>query len=230
MDAVVLTEIYCPIDIEELYKKLRVDKESHYAGRIEAMAAEAQLLAKPKAIYKNACIEAKGDCFVVIDGVKFTSHILRVNMEEVFQAVPFVVTCGSEIENWSKQFEDYLESFYADAIMEMVMRAAFREFELQVDQQYGLGHAVNMNPGSLADWPIQEQKPLFDLLGNVEDLIGVRLLDSCLMAPIKTLSGIRFPKEGTYENCQLCTRDKCPGRKATYDRELYEQKYQLKKQ
>lgn len=230
MDAVVLTAIPGRIDIEELGKKLHIAKGSHYAERIEAMVAEAQLLAKPKAIYKNACIEEKGDRFVVIDGIKFSSHILRVNMEEAFQAVPFVVTCGAELENWSKQFEDYLESFYADAVMEMVLRTALSEFQLHVDQQYGLGHAVNMNPGSLADWPIKEQKPLFELLGNVQDLVGVRLLDSFLMAPIKTLSGIRFSKEGTFENCQLCNRDKCPGRKAAYDQELYEEKYQLKKQ
>jgi hypothetical protein len=48
------------------------------------------------------------------------------------------------------------------------------------------------------------------------------------MLPIKTVSGIRFPKEGTYENCQLCPRQKCPGRKALYDEGLYQRKYQLK--
>jgi hypothetical protein len=230
MDAVVLAAMPGRIDIEELGRKLHIAEGSDYAVRIEALVAEAQLLAKPKAIYKMSCIEAKGDQFVVIDGIKFTSHILRVNMEEALQAVPFVVTCGAELENWANKIEDYLERFYADAIMEMVLRAAQRAFELQVDQQYGLGHAVNMNPGSLTDWPIKEQIPLFELLGNVQDLIGVRLLDSFLMAPLKTLSGIRFPKEGTFESCQLCTRGKCPGRKAAYDQGLYERTYQLKKQ
>jgi hypothetical protein len=85
-----------------------------------------------------------------------------------------------------------------------------------------------MNPGSLAEWPIGEQKLLFGLLGKVEELIGVQLTDSFLMLPIKTVSGIRFPKEGTYENCQLCPRQKCPGRKARYDEGLYQRKYQLK--
>lgn len=40
------------------------------------------------------------------------------------------------------------------------------------------------------------------------------------MIPIKTVSGIRFPKEETFESCQLCLQDKCPNRKAPYDEEM----------
>ena len=45
------------------------------------------------------------------------------------------------------------------------------------------------------------------------------------MSPIKSVSGILFPTEVTYENCQLCPRDLCPGRRAPYDKALYERKY-----
>jgi hypothetical protein len=228
MDTIALTNISCQIDMDKLIEKLHIKQDSAYVTKIQEMAAEAQSLAKPKAAYKEAYIDFKGDNFVIIDGVKFSSRVLRVNMEETFRAFPFVATCGTELEAWSKQFKDLLDSFCADTIKEMFLRSAHHEFEAHLDQQYGLGHAVNMNPGSLADWPISEQKPLFELLGNVRDLIGVQLMDSFLLLPIKTVSGIRFPKEGTYENCQLCSREKCPGRKAPYDQGLYQQKYQLK--
>ena len=85
-----------------------------------------------------------------------------------------------------------------------------------------------MSPGSLADWPINEQKPLFELLGDVEKLVGVNLTDSFLMSPIKTVSGFRFSKESDYVSCQLCPREKCPGRKAPYEPNLYATKYQKK--
>jgi hypothetical protein len=226
MDTVVLTNISCQIDMEKLLEKLHFKQDGTYSAEIQGMAAEAQSLAKPKAAYKEAYIDSKGDNFVIIDGVKFTSRVLRVNMEETFRAFPFVVTCGTELEAWSKQFEDLLDSFCADTIKEMFLRSVYRELESHLDQQYGLEHAVNMNPGSLADWPINEQEPLFGLLGDVRDLIGVQLMDSYLMFPIKTISGIRFPKKGTFESCQLCSREGCPSRKAAYEQELYQKKYQ----
>lgn len=227
MDTIALTNFACQIDFEELIVKLHMANNSTYIAKIREMVTEAQLLGRPKAVYGSAYIESKGDNSVIIDGVKFTSRVLRVNMEETFQAFPFVVTCGTELEDWSQRFGDYFESYCADAIKEMVLRAARQEFDSYVDQRHALGHAVNMNPGSLADWPISEQNPLFQLLGNVRELIGVQLLDSCLMFPMKTVSGIRFPKAGTFESCQLCSREQCPGRKAPYDQGLYDRKYRL---
>ena len=216
MDTVVLNSFPCEIDFEALLTKLHIKKESSYFAEIEMMATEAQLLARPKIVYKDATIEVKGDNFVVIDGIKLTSQVLRDNMDETFRAFPFVITCGSELELWSKQFEDYFLSFCADTIKEMVLRSASQTFEAHLDKEVGVGHAVNMNPGSLTDWPINQQKHIFELLGDVEKLIGVQLSDSYLMLPIKTVSGIRFPKEGTFESCQLCPREKCPSRKALY--------------
>lgn len=216
MNTVMLDKFPCEIDFDALLEKLHIKKGSDYSDELEMMAAKAQLLARPKIVYKEAIIEMKGDNFVVVDKIKLTSRVLRGNMEEALKAYPFVVTCGTELEAWSKQYEDFFASFCADTIKEMVLRTAIKIFEEHLDKEFGLGHAVNMNPGSLPEWPINEQINIFNLLGNVEELIGVQLTDSYLMLPIKTVSGIRFPKEGTFENCQLCPRENCPSRKALY--------------
>ena len=73
-----------------------------------------------------------------------------------------------------------------------------------------------MSPGSLEDWPITEQTKLFSIFGDTERLIGVRLTDSMLMVPRKSISGILFPSEEGFTSCQLCDRERCPGRKAPY--------------
>ena len=70
------------------------------------------------------------------------------------------------------------------------------------------------------DWPITQQKELFSLFGDVEELIGVTLTESCLMVPLKSSSGIYFPTEVTFETCQLCPREVCESRRAPYDRAL----------
>ena len=221
MDTVVLNNIRCEIDPAKLQKKLHIKENNPHLFEIQKIVAEAQLIARPKVVYKRSSIEEKGDNFVVIDGIKFTSRILRVNLEDTSMVFPYVVTCGTELEVWSKQFENIFVSYCADTIKEMVLYSARQEFEAFLDKEFDLGHAVNMNPGSLPDWPIQEQKPLFELLGNLEKLIGVQLTDSYFLLPIKTVSGIRFPKEGTFESCQLCPREKCPNRKAPYDEEMH---------
>jgi len=48
----------------------------------------------------------------------------------------------------------------------------------------------------------------------------VRLNESLLMTPSKSLSGIYFPTEIPFYSCQLCPRKKCPSRKANYDERL----------
>jgi hypothetical protein len=77
-----------------------------------------------------------------------------------------------------------------------------------------------MNPGSLESWPITQQKELFSILGNVEDLIGVKLTERYTMIPVKSVSGICFPTEIKFESCQLCPREKCIGRRAAFNPEL----------
>lgn len=223
MDAIVINNIPFKIDEVELLEKLRIKENSPYQGEINSLVAEAQSIARPKGIFKSSLIEVKGEDFVIIDGIKFTSRILRINLGDNSMVFPYVVTCGAELEEWSKQFDDYFISYCVDAIKEMVLYNAKEAFLAHIDKEFDLRHAAKMNPGSLPDWPITEQKPLFTLLGNVEESIGVHLTDSCLLLPVKTVSGIRFFKEGTYENCQLCLKKKCPSRKAPYNKELHKQ-------
>jgi hypothetical protein len=84
----------------------------------------------------------------------------------------------------------------------------------------------DMSPGSLPDWPIQAQRPLFRLFGDAAESLGVQLTDSMLMIPSKSVSGICFPTEQTFASCQLCPRERCPSRQAKYDGSLYDEKYQ----
>ena len=66
---------------------------------------------------------------------------------------------------------------------------------------------------------------MFELLGDKAGEIGVRLTNSFLMIPNKSVSGMYFPTEWDYDNCRLCPRDACPSRQAPYDRNLYEREY-----
>ena len=78
------------------------------------------------------------------------------------------------------------------------------------------GHVSRINPGSLKEWPITGQLPLFEALGGVTADIGVSLAESMLMSPVKSVSGIMFQGDTPFENCQLCPKANCPNRRAPY--------------
>ncbi|MHB8076287.1 vitamin B12 dependent-methionine synthase activation domain-containing protein [Desulfosporosinus fructosivorans] len=227
MNCTVIKNIPFDLDFEDLLNRLRIKKGTEYEKRLEELVQEAEINANIKVLYKLSYIEDKKDDTVVIDGVKFSSRILRVNLDNVNRVLPYVATCGHELENWSKGFPDMLEMFWLDTIKELALRSARTALTKELKNKFNLDKMANMNPGSLKDWSISQQKELFQLFDGHEKLIGVELKSSFLMTPIKSVSGIFFPTESNYENCMLCPRGTCPGRKAPYDKKLYSEKYAL---
>ena len=225
MDSKILDNLPFQIDMEQLKKTLRIKEGSGMVEKLGDMAREAQGIARPKVCYGVAYVDSKGEDHLIIEGIRFNSHILRVNLDNVFRVFPYVATCGLELEEWSKSVDGILEQFWADAIKEMAVRWAGRYLNEHLLDRYQPGQLSRMNPGSLPDWPLSEQRPLFAVLGDSPATIGVQLKDSCLMAPIKTVSGLFFPTEEKFESCQLCQREKCPGRRAPYDQGLLDRKY-----
>ena len=192
---------------------------------IDELAAAAEKVARPRAIFSLSYIDSRDEDLTVIDGITFTSRVLRVNLDPVHRVFPYVVTCGREIETWSEAYSDPLEMFAADVIKEQAVRVAHEFLQAHLGQAYGCTATSHMNPGSLPDWPLPQQVPLFQLLGDVEGLIGVHLKESFLMVPTKTVSGLFFPTETRFESCQLCPREDCPGRRAPYDAALIQSRY-----
>jgi hypothetical protein len=184
----------------------------------------ARELGRPKALYEACFIDARGPETVTISGITFTSPVLRRNLEKAERVFAFVATCGHELDEVRLPAGDYLKGFWWDAIKASLLRSAREHLERELAQRFALGKTAVMNPGSgdANVWPIEQQKELFSLLGDVRGQIGVRLTDSFLMVPNKTVSGVRFPTEVDFRSCQLCHRPGCPSRGAAFDRQLWE--------
>jgi hypothetical protein len=224
MQTIVLDTIPFTVDRAAVRKTMGLPAEGSSDG-LDELAAAAEKIARPRVAFKLAYIDSRDGDLTVIDGITFTSRVLRVNLDPVHRVFPHVVTCGREIESWSEAYSDPLEMFAADAIKEQALGAAFAFLQAHLGKAYGVTAVSHMNPGSLPDWPLPQQVPLFQLLGDVEALIGVHLKESFLMVPTKTVSGIFFPTESRFESCQLCPREDCPGRRAPYDAALFQSRY-----
>jgi hypothetical protein len=217
MNIVTLTDIPFTLDFDALLKRLHMRPDSDDVPEIQRMAEEAQRIARPKAAYQVSFVEKVDDRHVSVDGVAFTSRILRVNLDQVHRVFPYMATCGMELQEWSDQFDDMLVDFWADTIKAMALMAASNALMEHLQAQYMPGPLGAMNPGSLTDWPISEQKAFFHLFNDAQNPIGIHLSSTFLMTPNKSVTGLQFSTDSKYVNCQLCPREDCPGRRAPYD-------------
>lgn len=225
MKPIVLDNIPFHANREALAKRLRLSPDSEAWPEVLAMVEHAEAIGRPRALYGVAFIEERGDDYVVVDGERLTSRVLRVNVGDAHRVFPYTATCGQELEAWGEGLDDVLQSYWSEAIREAALRAATAAFMQHLNATFAPGKTATMNPGSLADWPLQQQRPLFRVLGDTEALVGVQLLSSNLMVPSKTVSGIRFATEEAFESCMLCPRPDCPGRRSPYNEELHQERY-----
>ncbi len=183
MDPVVLDRIPFQVDEATALQQLHVRLGGVSADEARCLIAEAQSIARPKVLYKIAFVEERSDDYVVIDGQRFKSRVLSVNLKDTHRVFVYTATGGMELEAWQCQKADLLASYWADALAELALHAAIDELQRHLCEVYGLKSLGAMNPGSLADWPIGQQVPLFRLLGDTEAAVGVRLSPSLLMIP-----------------------------------------------
>ncbi len=225
MDPVTFDDIPWQLEADEVLKKVHLDPAASDADQVRRLVQAAHAIGRPKALYREAFVEARGDDSVAIDAVTFKSRVLRVNLEHAEQVFAYLATCGTELADWAASLGDMLEQYWADAIMDLALRKALHFLNERIGQIVPHNRTSVMNPGSLHDWPITQQRPLFALIGPCAARVGIRLTESLLMVPAKSVSGVRFPTEVRFENCQLCPRKDCPNRRSPYDRELYQRKY-----
>jgi hypothetical protein len=225
MDRYILDEIPFQLDIETLMKRVHVKEEGPFARDFVRLVGEGQEIGRPKALYRLAYIDTRDGDTVTIDGVAFTSRVLRVNLEQAHRVFAYVATCGREIQQWTLSQSDLLSRYWAEALEESALGCAIQALNAHITAHHLPGPSSTMAPGRLGDWPLSEQRALFALLGDTQADIGVELMGSLLMVPTKSVSGMRFPTEQSFESCQLCPRETCPGRRAPYDDSLYARRY-----
>ena len=216
-----LENIPVEFEFEAMLGHLHLEKGSREAAEFATLLEQAESIAAPKALYTISYIEEKKDGVVRFGGMKFTSRVLSINLEQAERVFPYIATCGPELDTITTDY-DMLKQDWLDEIKAKALMAAVEHLYTHIDEHHKPGKLSTMNPGSSAAdvWPIEQQKELFSIFGDVESLIGVRLTDSCLMIPNKTISGVFFATETSFQSCQLCPREACKGRRAPYDAEL----------
>jgi hypothetical protein len=199
----------------QLRERLRASKDFLWA------VEQAKGLIKPRGVVGIASVNGLTDDTVEIGGEIFTSRILCVNLESLEVVYPFIATIGPELENVASEQSSLTKKFFLELMGDYSLTTAMWYIEEKIKEKYSITRISSMSPGSLENWGIKQQVPLFNLFDSHAEKIGVKLTSSMLMLPRKSLSGIGFHSQRAFISCQLCPRDRCPGRRGKYTPELF---------
>ena len=169
----------------------------------------------PKAIIRWANVERIEGDETTIEGVTFRSRVVADKLKGTPRVFLSVVTAGDGLERSGEFDGDPFLNTYNAALLFHASMTMIRYMK----EKFGFDGSSTLNPGSLPDWPIENNFPLFDMIGNVDE-IGVSLTEAGYIKPWNSGSHIHFSGDG-YQNCSLCRNYGCVGRHARFNRAEY---------
>jgi hypothetical protein len=181
-------------------------------------------LIKPRIHFKKHKIQqiSRGGVQLASD-TSLRSPKLSRTMRGSEEVVCFVGTIGKGIEKEIKRLVNLRrlsEAYVMDAMGSVLVENLVDQFQSHLDDHYkaqdkALG--LRFSPG-YCDWPVTEQKKLFDLLEPHK--AGVELTETCLMRPRKSISGViplfqadNCGEQGDYNPCWECKKLDCTARR-----------------
>lgn len=224
METIVRRDLGITLDPKAVMRVMHVTED--FEDEFMDIFNECVAVSDPAYAY-TTCDVSQDEKYTCIGGERFDSRVMLVNFKGVTKAYPYVSTCGRALYDLAKTKDDPLERFWVDGIAEQTLYKCNALTLKDVKEFAGSDKIFSMNPGSLADFPLTNQRPLFSLLGDVEKLIGAWLTDSCLILPYKSCSGFYFESEHHFVNCALCPREGCPNRRAPFDEAQFSGHYGL---
>lgn len=157
--------------------------------------------------------ERVDDLHIRLGGIDFCSgKIICSYLDGMTHACVFVATAGSVFEEYRRAVHesgDIVKDFVVDAVGSIVAESTAALVEKKLAEVCPLKRTMPCSPG-YCGWNIKEQKPFFSLFP--ESPCGIRLTDSCLMQPEKSVSGFFGLGEGLVPQpyrCAVCTNRSC---------------------
>ena len=157
---------------------------------------------------------------IVVEGVTFyVGKKIAQQLKNADGGALFICTAGAGIGEKSKELMvagDLIEGYILDVIGSVTVEAAIDKLQDNFEKELTVfgGKITNRYSPGYCGWALKEQKQLFTLFPD--NHCGIKLSDSCLMNPIKSVSGvIGFGinvKKTAYE-CQMCELETCIYRK-----------------
>ncbi len=203
---------------ESLFNKMGRKRKTKLSSRIKNNVTKATLeveqFAEPKAMYKVVSLENEDDT-ILLDGVQFESKKLHHLLEACDKVVVFLITLGEKVDELvrkhSKEQPHY--GYILDSAASIAVESAAQHFQKLIEEKVnGQGQtSLRYSPG-YCDWPLSEQKKIFEILPH--EKFDINLSDTFLMSPLKSITGIigiasNCSEDFVKSTCELCNKIHC---------------------
>jgi hypothetical protein len=188
--------------------------------KVRAARQKLNKLIKPSVHYRIVKPSVTDNDAVQLDEtVEFTSTQLAKTLKNAEEIVCFVGTIGTGAENEINRLlakQKLAEAYILDAMASVAVENMIDRFQNLMENRFsGEDRTVTLrfSPG-YCDWPVTQQKKLFKIFNPKQ--LNVELLDSCLMKPRKSISGVFgiTPQESeSYNPCRDCPTRRCESRR-----------------
>jgi len=210
--------------VDQLSDFLHLDDEQHPAwqfiiDKLEEIRGLDLKAVGGYRIYPVGQLDVKAGTLAFAEGMLAPRPQVCGYLRESEFAALFLCTAGFYFTEESHAYNDrdeILESYLIDAMGSSTVENAMNRIQemLSLDmEQQGLHISNRYSPG-YCNWPLADQKNLFALIGDQPT--PVRLGESCLMTPIKSVSGIigigSQMKKREY-GCAICENKTCTYRR-----------------
>ncbi len=208
--------------IENVLGYTEGDDRTFVMDLIDELLIESQKICSVKAQYSvfNDVSFDKNSRSVNIEGISFDiKKIVFGQIKKSDSAALFLCTAGDEIGIRSRkamQDRDFLKGYIYDVIGSEVVESAADLMQDKLEQaaaSEGLKITNRYSPG-YCGWDVAEQHKLFQLIPD--NFCEIRLTESALMSPEKSISGIigigREVRSNSY-TCRICDMKDCIYRK-----------------
>lgn len=192
--------------------------------KIDRLEAKFTELIKPSLYYRQEKIAStdKGSVYLQ-NGSAFKSPKLSKSVNNCVDLICFIATIGEGVEAEIKRLESQNRlsvAYILDAMGSVAVESVVDKFQKRMRARYraeGREVSLRFSPG-YCDWPLPEQKKLFHFFDSFQ--LDVKLTDSCLMQPRKSVSGVfgiipaDMPSPArSYNPCLDCSKKTCIARR-----------------
>jgi hypothetical protein len=224
-NAVVLENIRLNPDVSRLMDRFRFTGKGHLTSRRILTLWEVVLREiEPRAVYRAVRISSRRPGGLEIERVRFDYPLLRYNLDKAGRIFAFCLTVVDRLEALISGSSDAEERHCLTVIEQLVVSDTLKEFQSYLLLKYHLPYIWSLVVGEMQAWPSAGHPQLFQVLGDPEPSIGVRLQPDFSLLPASSCAGFFYFTETEFEGCQVCSKEPCMMRRAQYNAELADQK------
>ena len=213
------------VDRKEVFRYLGYQAGHKVSARVSSLTdrhiESASKLIEPQYSCVIRDVDRVEEARVFLGDITFESRVIAQLMRGCQKAAIFAVTIGGLLEMKVQQLAKagrVLEAAVVDAVGSAAAEQAATVVQNRVREianAQGLSISLRFSPG-YCDWDIGQQTMIFRALNGRS--AGIRLTDSCLMVPRKSVSGvIGMSAHGedleAWSPCRTCKQRNCPGRR-----------------